>query len=76
MNRLLTPKGRRPSRGTIKITAFTSEKRFSGCSAVLHPDPKGEPTMKTQTTLKTDIYTRVTNKILADLEQGVRTQCH
>jgi antirestriction protein ArdC len=44
-----------------------------GCSAVLHPDPKGEPTMKTQTTLKTDIYTRVTNNILADLEQGVRT---
>ena len=29
--------------------------------------------MKTQTTLKIDVYTRVTNKILADLEQGVRT---
>ena len=28
--------------------------------------------MSTQTTTKQDVYTRVTNRIIAELEQGVR----
>lgn len=28
--------------------------------------------MNTQTTTKQDVYTRVTNRIIAELEQGVR----
>ena len=41
-----------------------------GCISRCNPKLKGDQTMSTEP--KLDIYSRVTNKILADLEQGVR----
>jgi antirestriction protein ArdC len=43
-----------------------------GCSAALHPDPKGETTMTATTVQKPDVYARVTSKIIESLEAGVR----